>query len=288
MAYKEIPKIDDRSCEDIMEEIARLAKEYTPEWKFSPDDPDAATALAIVFARRTAETVEKFNRTPLNHRRAFYNMLGAEALPAVPASGYVQFRLSGMNKDCIFVKEGFKLFSPVIDEQGTRLVFETTQNAWLAPTHVKETIYADPDRDLLCFWDEKEKTFEPSLRGNSNERYLRFSHKLLGSLTESCRLYMTITGIDKERWTERLSDPLLARFVQITDDRETEINCFSEKGRMRIAASGCDAIKAEIKNLGEFEGLSFGGVNITFEGWNIKPDSVFVNGELETDDTFYA
>lgn len=288
MVYKVIPKIDSRCYEDIIEEIARLAKAYTPEWKFSPDDPDAGTALACIFARRTAETIEKFNRTPLNHRHAFYNMLGAEALPAVPASGYVQFRLSGMNKDCIFVKECFKLFSPVIDEQGARIVFETTQNAWLAPTHVKETIYADPDRDLLCFWDEKEKPFEPSVRGNSNERYLCFGHRLLGSITENCRLYMTISGTDGERWAERLSAPLLARFVQIKDNAEAEIDCFNEKGRMIIAASACDEIKAEIKSLGEFEGLSFGGINITFEGWNIKPDSIFVNGELETDGAFYA
>lgn len=288
MAYKENPKIDDRSCGDILEEIARLAKEYTPEWKFSPDDPDAGTALACVFARRTAETIEKFNRTPINHRRGFYNMLGAEALPAVPALGYIQFRLSGMNKECCFVKDGFRLFSPVIDEQGTRLAFETTQNAWLLPARVKETIYADHDRDLLCFWDEKTKPFEPSVHNNSNERYLCFRHKLLGSLTENCHLYMTITGADGERWAARLSNPLLARFVQITGNTETETDCFNEKGRMRIAAAGCDEIKAEIKSISEFEGLLFGGINIAFEGRNIKPDSVFVNGELETDDSFYA
>lgn len=288
MVYKETPKIDDRSCEDILEEIARRAKEYTPEWKFSPDDPDAGTALACVFARRTAETIEKFNKTPLNHRREFYNMLGGETLPAMPASGYVQFRLSGINNESFLLKEGFRLFSPIIDEQGARLAFETTQNAWLAPASVKETVYADPDRDLLCFWDEKEKTFEPSVHSNSNERYLCFGHRLLGSLTEDCRLYMTISGVDGERWAESLSEPSLARFVQISDNKETEIECFNEKGRMRITASRCDKIKAQIKSIGGFEDLSFGGINIALEGRNVKPDSVFVNGELETDDAFYA
>lgn len=288
MAYKEIPKIDGRDYGDILEEIAKLTKEYTPEWKFSPDDPDAGTALACVFAQRTAETIEKFNRSPLNHRREFYNMLGAEALPAVPASGYVQFRLSGMNKECFFVKEGFRLFSPVIDEHGTRLTFETTQNVWLAPAHIKETIYADPQCDLLCFWDEKAKPFVPSVHNNSNERHLCFRHKLLGSLTENCRLYMTISGVDEKRWAERLSNPSLVRFVQISGNGEAEIDCFNEKGRMRIAASECDEIKAEIKSVSEFEGLLFGGINIAFEGWNIKPDSVYVNGELETDSAFYS
>ncbi len=288
MAYNEIPKIDSRSYEDILEEIALLAKEYTPEWKFSPDKPDAGTALACVFAKRTAETIEKLNRTPLNHRRSFYNMLGAAALPAVPASGYVQFRLSGISKDCVPVKEGFKLFSPVIDEQGTRLVFETTRDAWLAPVCVKETIYSEPSRDLLCFWDERKKVFEPSVRSNSNKRSFGFTHDLLSTITEACRLYMTISGADEDRWAERLSDPKLARFVRISDGGEEEIDCFNEKGRIRIAAPACERIKAEIKDVGAFEGLFFGGINIAFEGRNIKPDNIFVNGELETDDTFYA
>ncbi len=288
MAYNEIPKIDSRGYEDILDEIAQLAKKHTPEWKFSPDEPDAGTALACVFAKRTAETIEKFNRTPANHRRSFYNMLGAAALPAVPASGYVQFRLSGISKDCVPVKEGFKLFSPVIDEQGTRLIFETTRDAWLAPVCVKETIYSDPARDLLCFWDEREKVFEASILNNSNKRSLSFSHKLLCTITESCRLYMTISGVDGEQWAESLSDPELARFTQITDGNEEEIDCFNEKGRIRIAAAACKKIRAEIKDIDAFEGLSFGGINITFEGRNIKPDNIFVNGELETDDTFYA
>ncbi len=288
MAYNTTPKIDSRGYEDILKEIALLAKEYTPEWKFSPDEPDAGTALACVFAKRTAETIEKLNRTPLNHRRSFYNMLGAAALPAVPASGYVQFRLNGICRDCVPVKEGFKLFSPVIDEQGTRLIFETTRDAWLAPVFVKETIYSDPARDLLCFWDEREKVFEPSIPNNSNKRSFGFAHELLSGITEACRLYMTIPGVDKERWAERSSDPELARFVRITDGSEEEIDCFNEKGRIHIAAPACEKIRAEIKDIGAFEGLSFGGINIAFEGRYIKPDNIFVNGELETEDTFYA
>ena len=288
MAYNEIPKIDSRGYEDILEEIALLAKKHTPEWKFSTDEPDAGTALACVFAKRTAETIEKFNRTPANHRRSFYNMLGAAALPAVPASGYVQFRLSGISKDCVPVKEGFKLFSPVVDEQGTRLIFETTRDAWLSPACIKETIYSDPARDLLCFWDEREKIFEPSILSNSNKRSLGFTHELLSTITEACRLYMTISGVDGELWAERLSDPKIARFSRNTDGKEEEIDCFNERGRIRIAAPACERIKAEIKDISAFEGLSFGGINFTFEGRNIKPDNIFVNGELETDDTFYA
>lgn len=288
MVYEMIPKTDNRGYDDIIEKIAWLARKYTPEWKFSPDDPDAGTALACIFARRTAETIEKFNLTPLNHRRYFYNMLGATALPAVPAWGYVQFKLSEINKECFLVNEGFKLFSPIIDEQGTRLFFETALDTWMTPACITEVIYANSTRDIICFWDEKEKPFEPSFLNNSNKRSMCFKHKLLGSLTHDCRLYMTILGADKNRWAERLSNSMNARFVQISNGEETEIGCFDEGGKMRIAAQCCNEIKAEIINIDEFEELSFGGINISFEGRDIKPDSIFTNGEHMTDSVFYA
>lgn len=48
VVFNDILKIDKRGYEDILREIAELAKKYTPEWRFSPDDPDAGTALACV------------------------------------------------------------------------------------------------------------------------------------------------------------------------------------------------------------------------------------------------
>ena len=44
-----IPECDGRKYDDIIKEIEYLAEKYTPEWKFSPDNPDAGTALACVF-----------------------------------------------------------------------------------------------------------------------------------------------------------------------------------------------------------------------------------------------
>lgn len=47
-------------------------------------------------------------------------MLGASALPAVPASGYILFNLNGINESNSFIEKGFKLFSPAMmnREQG--------------------------------------------------------------------------------------------------------------------------------------------------------------------------
>ncbi len=289
MAYKAIPEIDSRGYEDILNEIAVLAREYAPEWKFSPDEPDAGTALACIFARRTAETIKKFNQTPLNNKRCFYNMLGASALPAVPAAGYVQLKPGALNNGGVFAEEGFRLFSPIIDDQGTRLVFQTTLGVWAVPANISEVVYADDRENLLCFWNDREKPFEPSFRCNSARSFFRFGDSLLGSLNEKCGLYINFLGTDGEKWAEKLSDPSLARFSQISGDSETEISCFSENGRIKIGAvSGCDKINVEIKNTDEFDGLSFNGINLYSEGISLKPDSVFVNGEFEGNGVFYA
>ena len=53
-----IPECDGRKYDDIIKEIEYLAEKYTPEWKFSPDNPDAGTALACVFAHRMSETIK--------------------------------------------------------------------------------------------------------------------------------------------------------------------------------------------------------------------------------------
>ena len=108
-----IPECDGRKYDDIIKEIEYLAEKYTPEWKFSPDNPDAGTALACVFAHRMSETIERFNKMPLNHKRQFYNMLGASALPAVPASGYILFNLNGINESNSFIKHSRALSLPL-------------------------------------------------------------------------------------------------------------------------------------------------------------------------------
>ena len=284
-----VPECDARKYEDILKEIECLSEKYTPEWRFSPDNPDAGTALACVFARRMSETIERFNKMPLNHKRRFYNILGASALPAVPASGYVHFSLNRINECCSFIEKGFKLFSSVIDEQGTRLVYETQQDALISSANIKEVIYADRNTDLLCFRNSSEENFEPSYCLNCNKRLLSFRHDLLNCVNENCRLYMTISGSASSKWADKLSNSLYAEFSQVFEGKKRRIDCFKEGNRLRIGVSSeCDKINIDIKNISEFDDLAFGGLYITSEGNNLEPDSIFTNGEIESKNHFYA
>ena len=59
---KNTPVLDPRDDKAILEEIRRRARSYTPQWRFDPDDMDAGGALATLFSRMFAQTVDRYNR----------------------------------------------------------------------------------------------------------------------------------------------------------------------------------------------------------------------------------
>ena len=86
-------EIDNRSVNDIIEQIGEKAESYTPEWRFDPSNRDAGTALALIYAEMIKSTIGRLNMVPEKNRIAFYNKLGASLKPASPAEGYVTFGL---------------------------------------------------------------------------------------------------------------------------------------------------------------------------------------------------
>lgn len=90
-----IPKIDKRTYEDLLAEIADLARSFTPEWNFNTEKPDLGSAAAMVYAKLALDTAQKLNRTPEKNLIEFFNRLGASKLCFQPAYGYLCFEVSG-------------------------------------------------------------------------------------------------------------------------------------------------------------------------------------------------
>ena len=72
---------------DIMQHIAAVAANYTPEWNFSLDDPDIGSALAYIYADMTEDTLRQLERLEYKNRVAFFNSLGAELRSASTSKG---------------------------------------------------------------------------------------------------------------------------------------------------------------------------------------------------------
>ena len=86
-----LPEIDQRNKEDIKAYMKKQLSTYTPEWRFDEDNPDVGTALAMIYAEMMGDTIYRFNQVPERTKLTFFNQLGANLAPAVPAYGYITF-----------------------------------------------------------------------------------------------------------------------------------------------------------------------------------------------------
>ena len=61
------PSVDKRDAQNIKQQIADLAKQYVPEWRYDTKDPDMGSVLSEIFTVMFENTISNFNRTPYNH-----------------------------------------------------------------------------------------------------------------------------------------------------------------------------------------------------------------------------
>ena len=79
--------LDSRTREDLYRRVEELAASYTPEWRFSRQEPDVGSTLALLFAGQMADNLRRLNRLPEKYHTEFVNLLGLTLQPASPALG---------------------------------------------------------------------------------------------------------------------------------------------------------------------------------------------------------
>ena len=63
--------LDPRTLEDLCRRVEELAASYTPEWRFSRQDPDIGSTLALLFAGQMADNLRRLNRLPEKYHTEF-------------------------------------------------------------------------------------------------------------------------------------------------------------------------------------------------------------------------
>src|SRR5881628_2138069 len=86
----QIPTLDDRRYQDLLDEALARIPVYTPEWtNFNKSDP--GVTLIEVFAFLTENLLYRANQIPERNRRKFLSLLGVPIQPAASARGLVTF-----------------------------------------------------------------------------------------------------------------------------------------------------------------------------------------------------
>ncbi len=105
-----IEGLNAKSREDILDFIEEAARQYTPEWRFDRENPDAGTALACVYGDIFVKMLGRFNRVLEKNKIEFFNHLNAHVLPPVPSSGYAAFSMVNDTVDGIQIPAGMGVY----------------------------------------------------------------------------------------------------------------------------------------------------------------------------------
>lgn len=159
--------LDDRTKEDVIAQIGRLAESYTPEWKFDPAHPDMGMALAQIFADMFCGTLKRYNRIPEKLHRSFFAQIGEKLLNAVPAEGYVTFKLSSHEFGGAALPKGTNVMGPGKEGKHEEIVYETVEDLYVTPAELTHLIYTDGQEDYIEKKDWK-KPFRPFSPENEN------------------------------------------------------------------------------------------------------------------------
>lgn len=142
------PEIDGRKLEHFVQQMKAMVPHYTPEWRFSPDDPDAGTALFYLAARLLGDNVKRLNQVPLNHFIAFLDLWRVSLQPARPARAHVVFSLNEGTREPVFIPAGTVL-TAAADDGGEDIPFETDGALAITPARIAELFNVHPQLDRI-------------------------------------------------------------------------------------------------------------------------------------------
>lgn len=297
----EYPVIDHRTEEDLMAEIEKKAKSYTPEWQPDRENPDAAAALALMFARIHYRTLAQFEKVLYKNQIDFYNRLQANMRPAAPAFGYVSFSLAGGVTEGVFLPKGTALLTDTEGIDGEKVQAETTEEVYVTSAAVEKIYesFSEPDYIGLLY-DRGRENQEPfGLFGAGKENLARhvfcFGHPSLLNIGRTGRIAICWRGEKGllEPLAKALAREDTAEFSYWTGERFEKFSRVYEEGGIlylekRLSDPPAEPlelsgvvqfwVRLELRNYGAAGGLEFEDMRLLGACPVMIPDYVEAKG----------
>lgn len=155
----ELPKLDNRNFDDLLQEAKFLAKQYTPEWNFDEKSSDLGVTFTEIFCNMMENTISRYNKTAYNYYLVFLNMLGIKLRPAESASGMVVVNAT-KGSDGGYVEKGSRIFAPADTEDGM-VIYETLDALTAIDTSIRSIYFTEPKNDFIgCAYKYSEENEE--------------------------------------------------------------------------------------------------------------------------------
>ena len=122
---QDIPKLDDRTFDELVRELQLRIPRYAPEWT-DYNDSDPGMTLVQLFAWLTETLQYRLNRVPERSYLKFLQLLGLELTTAAPAVAHLTFAATENAPQVKPVARHTRIQAPPT-EGGEPLIFETTK-----------------------------------------------------------------------------------------------------------------------------------------------------------------
>ena len=144
-----IPKLDNRDFNKLLQEVKMLAKQYVPEWNFDENSSDFGVVFSKIFCSMMENTISKYNKTSYNHYLTFLNMLGVNLKPAAPASGMIVAEALQASEGA-YIDKGTQLYADSDNEENI-ITYETQDSLSIVDTNIKSICFTDYDSDFVGY-----------------------------------------------------------------------------------------------------------------------------------------
>ena len=289
--------------EDIMQHIAAVAANYTPEWNFSLDHPDIGSALAYIYADMTEDTLRQLGRLEYKNRVAFFNSLGAGLRSASPSKGFAVFSLVQNAPSGTEVDAHTGLIADTPEAEGGITRFETVEDLYVTPAQPSCLYLSDGQKDgfyrlsddlqnqhgSIALFKKKGENLQKhelylahddmfGIRGEAEIEIGLYARKgqflqedLLQALADSenvCFSYWT-----GEDWQEFSEVSILQGVISLR--KEAFLPAF---GRMRLGEEDTYVVRCQVKDIVRTGEISAEEILIVSRGSNLPPQYIYGAG----------
>lgn len=288
------------SREDILQSVAAIAANYTPEWNFSLEDPDIGSALAYIYADMTEDTLRQLEQMGYKNRLAFFNSLGAAPRSASPAGGFVVFRLV-QDAPCGTEVEAYTgMTAEVSEADGGTVRFETREDIYVTPAQPICLYLTDGKKDgIYKLSDDLQRLGSPvtlfrEKDENLQKHELYLAHgEVLGIHGEACveiSFYSRENQPLREEVLQALADPATTRFSYWTGENWQEFSqvCVHSDslllqkkssmpafGRMPFGGSETFVIRCQVMDIAGTGQISVEKLLLGGSGNNLPPQYIY-------------
>lgn len=296
---KEQLQLDQRTKEDIIQQMEELAYYYTPEWRFHSLNPDVGSALINLYGDMYMQMIRRYNLIPERDRLIFFEWLGTCQKAAQPAEGYVSFGIQKEAGEGVFLPVGTGLIGRT--EQGERVKLQTKEDLYVSTSEIKSIFYCNGREDRIQCMAEGEGPLSNRNTPNLQEHVCRLGHSVVFSVHGEAEIVI-ILGLQREDWDRVIGNPELTEFSYSSEQGEwsfSEWSCQKNVVRLKKTKEMPDFAVTSVqkqdnhyifwkaKNIQAYDGLEMNGIQIGTIGVKQSPERIYTAEGEEGGSRYY-